>query len=103
MFFGAARSSASPSKAFQSTILHVNAIDISAFLAHVATNVAYIDIANVRLVGADYGIKARDEYSLEDVVTHVIHFYCANTSIGHGLILQLPAPPVRWKRSVLGS
>lgn len=103
MSYGAAHSGASPSKAFQSTILHVNEIDISAFLAHVATNVAYIDISNVRLIGTNDGIKARDDYSLEDVVTHVIYFYCANTSIGHGLILQLPAPPVRWKSSVLGS
>lgn len=65
--------SASPSEAFQSTVLHVNEIDISAFLAHVAANAAYIDIANIRLIGADYGITARaDEYSLEDVVTHVL-------------------------------
>lgn len=65
--------SASPSEAFQSTVLHVSEIDVSAFLENVATNAPYIDIADVRLIGAGHGILARaDEYSLEDVVTHVL-------------------------------
>jgi signal transduction histidine kinase len=66
---------ASPSEAFQSSVLQVGEIDIAAFLDNVAQNAPCVGIADVRFegAGADIGVLARaDEYSLEDVVTHVL-------------------------------
>ncbi|MES2152677.1 MAG: HAMP domain-containing sensor histidine kinase [Pseudomonadota bacterium] len=65
--------SASPSEAFQSTVLQVSEVDLDAFLANVAQGAPCVGIANVRFASAGHAIKARaDEYSLEDVVTHVL-------------------------------
>ena len=66
--------SASPSEAFQSTELKVGEIDAGAFLANVAANAPCAGIADVRFDG-DGGTMVMvraDEYSLEDVVTHVL-------------------------------
>ncbi|SFD15161.1 sensor histidine kinase KdpD [Collimonas sp. OK412] len=65
--------SASPSEAFQSTVLQVTAIDIGAFLGNVADNAPLVGIADVRFFGGQEGVMVRaDDYSLEDVVTHVL-------------------------------
>ncbi|AMO97201.1 histidine kinase-, DNA gyrase B-, and HSP90-like ATPase family protein [Collimonas fungivorans] len=65
--------SASPSEAFQSTVLQVTAIDIGAFLGNVADNAPLVGIADVRFSGEREGVMVRaDDYSLEDVVTHVL-------------------------------
>lgn len=65
--------SASPSEAFQSTELQVSTIDINAFLQHVAGNAPCVGIANVIYSGDDAPVMVRaDDYSLEDVVTHVL-------------------------------
>lgn len=65
--------SASPSEAFQSTILQVTAIDIDAFLKNVAGNAPCVGIENVGFSGEDNPVMVRaDDYSLEDVVTHVL-------------------------------
>jgi len=65
--------SASPSEAFQSTVLQVTAIDIGAFLGNVADNAPLVGIADVRFAGGQEGVMVRaDDYSLEDVVTHVL-------------------------------
>src|ERR1035437_6583842 len=65
--------SASPSEAFQSSVLQVTAIDINAFLKNVAANASCVGIANVDFVGEDAPVMVRaDDYSLEDVVTHVL-------------------------------
>ena len=65
--------SASPSEAFQSTVLQVSEIDISAFLQNVASNASFIGIEQVQFVGSSQTMMVRaDEYSLEDVVTHVL-------------------------------
>ncbi|AEK63586.1 sensor histidine kinase [Collimonas fungivorans] len=65
--------SASPSEAFQSTVLQVTAIDIGAFLGNVADNAPLVGIADVRFSGEQEGVMVRaDDYSLEDVVTHVL-------------------------------
>lgn len=65
--------SASPSEAFQSTVLQVTAIDIGAFLGNVADNAPLVGIADVRFSGGQEGVMVRaDDYSLEDVVTHVL-------------------------------
>lgn len=65
--------SASPSEAFQSSELQVQTLDVHAFLRHVADNAPCVGIERVRLLGGDgpLWVKA-DEYSLEDVVTHVL-------------------------------
>ena len=65
--------SASPSEAFQSTVLQVTAIDIGAFHGNVADNAPLVGIADVRFSGGQEGVMVRaDDYSLEDVVTHVL-------------------------------
>ena len=64
---------ASPSEAFESTTLQVGTLDLDAFLGHVAMNAEGAGIAGVayRSNGAAVLVRA-DEYSLEDVVTHVL-------------------------------
>ncbi|MEO6920030.1 MAG: HAMP domain-containing sensor histidine kinase [Collimonas sp.] len=65
--------SASPSEAFQSTVLQVTSIDIGAFLGNVADNAPLVGIADVRFSGRRQCVMVRaDDYSLEDVVTHVL-------------------------------
>ncbi|MFZ6760324.1 sensor histidine kinase [Undibacterium sp. Ji50W] len=65
--------SASPSEAFQSTVLQVSEIDITLFLKNVASNAPLVGIPNVAYQGTDDAIMVKaDEYSLEDVVTHVL-------------------------------
>jgi signal transduction histidine kinase len=62
--------SASPSEAFQSSALQVQAIDIAEFLRHVADNAG---IADVRCAPVDGPVTVRaDEYPLEDVFSHVL-------------------------------
>jgi signal transduction histidine kinase len=67
--------SASPSEAFQSSQLRLDTLDLNEFLAHVATNAQEAGVASVRFVaGSSAGaVKVRaDEYSLEDVLTHLL-------------------------------
>lgn len=65
--------SASPSEAFQSTVVQVGEVDLHAFLEHVAANAPCAGIDNVELIAAGAPVPARaDEYCLEDVVTHVL-------------------------------
>ncbi len=66
--------SASPSEAFQSTVLQVSEIDLLSFLHNVAGNTHFIGISQVEFIHTSaHPIMVRaDEYSLEDVVTHVL-------------------------------
>ena len=65
--------SASPSEAFQSTVLQVTEIDITSFLQNVASNAPCVGVERVEFAGPERKIMVRaDEYSLEDVVTHVL-------------------------------
>ncbi|MFZ3002355.1 MAG: HAMP domain-containing sensor histidine kinase [Undibacterium umbellatum] len=65
--------SASPSEAFQSTVLQVSEIDITLFLKNVADNAPMVGIPDVSYHGTDDVVMVKaDEYSLEDVVTHVL-------------------------------
>ena len=65
--------SASPSEAFQSTVLQVSEIDLTAFLKNVASNAPCVGISEVEFFGEDTVVTVRaDDYSLEDVVTHVL-------------------------------
>ncbi|MFZ6799849.1 sensor histidine kinase [Undibacterium sp. Di24W] len=68
--------SATPSEAFQTTVLQLEEIDIVEFLVHVARNATCIGVDQVEFVapiGRHKNIKVKaDEYSLEDVVTHIL-------------------------------
>ena len=67
---------ASPSEAFQSSELQVTEVDLTGFLQSVAANASAAGIDDVIFEGGDEPmapLMARaDEYSLEDVVTHVL-------------------------------
>ncbi len=65
--------SASPSEALQSTQVNVAAINLNVFLKHVADNASAIDIPDVRFIAPEETVHASaDEYSLEDVITHIL-------------------------------
>ncbi|MFZ6815737.1 sensor histidine kinase [Undibacterium sp. Rencai35W] len=79
--------SASPSEAFQSTELQVTSIDIAAFLRNVADNAPCVGISHVEFnSGAEPIMVRADDYSLEDVVTHVLR---------NADRYRLPGSPVR--------
>ncbi|NRF69119.1 HAMP domain-containing histidine kinase [Aquincola sp. S2] len=64
---------ASPSEAFESTTLQLAPLDLDAFLGHVAANADAVGVRDLRYAspGAPVNVRA-DEFSLEDVVTHVL-------------------------------
>ncbi|HJV25597.1 MAG TPA: HAMP domain-containing sensor histidine kinase [Aromatoleum sp.] len=62
--------SASPSEAFQSSSLQVQALDVAGFMQNVAENAG---IDNVRCAWSDGPVLVRaDEYPLEDVFSHIL-------------------------------
>ncbi|GAA5166134.1 HAMP domain-containing sensor histidine kinase [Viridibacterium curvum] len=64
---------ASPSEAFETTQLQLQALDVDAFLQAIAQNAPAAGIADVRYTPAGAPVLARaDEFPLEDVVTHVL-------------------------------
>lgn len=65
--------SASPSEALQSSTLEIASIDLDAFLRGIAANAPCVGIPDVVYAGQNKPVPVRaDEYSLEDVVTHVL-------------------------------
>ncbi|GGY86349.1 hypothetical protein GCM10011613_34320 [Cellvibrio zantedeschiae] len=65
--------SASPSEAFQSTTLQVTEIDLVNFMRNIAENAPCVGIPKVEFIGPATAVMVRaDEYSLEDVVTHIL-------------------------------
>lgn len=84
--------SASPSEAFQASVVQVGELDLSAFLDHVAANAPCAGIADVRFLGAAAPVLARaDEYCLEDVVTHVLRNAARYRVEGSPITLALDA------------
>ncbi|MES2264743.1 MAG: sensor histidine kinase [Pseudomonadota bacterium] len=84
--------SASPSEAFQSTVLQVGEIDIAAFLVNVAANAPCVGIDNVQFDGREQAVMVRaDEYSLEDVVTHVLRNADRYRDAGSAIVMRLDA------------
>jgi signal transduction histidine kinase len=83
---------ASPSEAFESTTLALDAVDIDAFLGHVAGNAGYIGIDRVDYTpcGAPLRVHA-DEHSLEDVVTHVLRNADRHRAPGTAIRIELEA------------
>jgi len=64
---------ASPSEALQSASLDVATLDLDAFLRQVADNAHFAGIDDVRYASRGEAVTVRaDEFSLEDVVTHVL-------------------------------
>ncbi|MDR2688344.1 MAG: sensor histidine kinase [Azoarcus sp.] len=64
---------ASPSEAFQSSTLAIDVLDVDEFLINIAANAPHIGVNNVdyQPVGHSVLVKA-DEYSLEDVLSHLL-------------------------------
>jgi len=64
---------ASPGEAFEATRLALQALDLDAFLRHVAANAHYIGIEGVDYLAHGRPLPVRaDEHCLEDVVTHLL-------------------------------
>jgi two-component system, OmpR family, sensor kinase len=77
---------ASPSEALQAADLTVGTIDLNAFLKTVAANAHFAGISQVTFWAWDMPVTVRaDEFSLEDVVTHILRnanrFRTADTPI----------------------
>ena len=84
--------SASPSEAFQATVVQVGELDLSAFLEHVAVNAPCVGIEGVQYLRGGQPIFARaDEYCLEDVVTHVLRNAARYRLAGTPITLTLDA------------
>lgn len=65
--------SASPSEAFETTALNVKTLDVNEFLSHIASNSEAAGIHNVVFEPTMQPVMVRaDEYSLEDVVSHIL-------------------------------
>jgi signal transduction histidine kinase len=77
---------APPSEALEAATLQLSVVDLNEFLHNVATNAHFAGVAAVRFERAARPLPARaDEYSLEDVVTHILrnadHYRLAGTPI----------------------
>lgn len=77
---------ASPSEAFTEATLQLGLLDINEFLATIADNACFADIEQVVFTPSAEKLMVRaDEFSLEDVVTHILHnadrYRLANTAI----------------------
>jgi two-component system, OmpR family, sensor kinase len=83
---------ASPSEALQAAHLEVGTIDLDRFLCHVADNAHFAGIENVRYqpAGAPVIVRA-DEFSLEDVVTHVLRNAARHRTPGTPITMTLEA------------
>lgn len=81
--------SASPSEAFQSSALQVQAVDIAEFVRNVAENAG---IADIRCAGVDAPVLVRaDEYPLEDVFSHILKNADRHRTPGTPIILAVEA------------
>ena len=88
--------SASPSEAFESTTLQLATLELDAFLAAVAANAPHAGIADVVWDGPGEAVVVRaDEYSLEDVVTHVLQNAQRHRRAGTPITLRLRADESR--------
>jgi signal transduction histidine kinase len=88
--------SASPSEAFETTTLQLATLELDGFLAAVAANAPHAGIADVVYDGPGETVVVRaDEYSLEDVVTHLLHNAQRHRRAGSPVTLRLRADEVR--------
>jgi signal transduction histidine kinase len=83
---------ASPSEAIAATTLQIDSMELNAFLSHVAANAPAAGIAEVRYAGkASKMMVKADEYSLEDVVTHVLRNADRYRVPGSAIVITLDA------------
>jgi len=84
---------ASPSEALASAQIAATRLDLAAFARQLADNAAYAGIAGVVLEPWDGGpiFVSADEYSLEDVVTHVLRNADRHRAPGSAITLRLAA------------
>ncbi|MBV8208675.1 MAG: HAMP domain-containing histidine kinase [Burkholderiaceae bacterium] len=83
---------ASPSEAFEATRVAMQAMDLDAFLGHVAENARYIGIDGVQYVPHGRPLLVRaDEHCLEDVVTHVLRNAQRHRKAGTQIRLRVEA------------
>ena len=81
---------ASPSEAFETTALSLQAVDLDAFLGHVAGNAGHIGIADVEYAASGTPLPVRaDEYALEDVLTHLLRNAARHRAPGTPIRLSL--------------
>ena len=65
--------SASPSEAFQSSALALETLDLDDFLVNIAANAPHIGVEEVHYDSCGCAVPVRaDEYSLEDVIGHIL-------------------------------
>jgi two-component system, OmpR family, sensor kinase len=83
---------ASPSEALQAASLELQAIDLDRFLRHVADNAHFAGIADVRYAREASPVMVRaDEFSLEDVVTHILRNADRHRAPGTPITIALDA------------
>ncbi len=83
---------ASPSEALQAADLTVGSIDLNAFLKTVADNAHFAGISHVSFAAWDAPVNVRaDEFSLEDVVTHILRNANRFRPAGTPITLKLSA------------
>ena len=88
--------SASPSEAFETTTLQLATLELDAFCAAVAANAPHAGLFDVVYDGPGEPVVVRaDEYSLEDVVTHVLQNAQRHRRPGTRITLRLRADEVR--------
>jgi len=83
---------ASPSEALEAATLDVGRIDLAAFLANVAANAHFCGIADVRFEASPVPVQVvADEFSLEDVVTHILRNADRHRRPGTPIVIRLDA------------
>ena len=88
--------SASPSEAFETTTLQLATLELDAFCAAVAANAPHAGLSDVVYDGPGEPVVVRaDEYSLEDVVTHVLQNAQRHRRPGTRITLRLRADEAR--------
>jgi two-component system, OmpR family, sensor kinase len=81
---------ASPSEALAAAQLELAPLDLDAFLQQVAANAGFAGIDDVRYAPCDHPVHVRaDVFSLEDVVTHILHNAQRHRSPGTPITLTL--------------
>lgn len=84
--------SASPSEAFQSTTLQLSPLDLEEFLAKVAHNAPSVGIDAVAFYGSGQPVLVRaEEYSLEDVIAHLLNNAARYRRAGTPIDIRLEA------------
>lgn len=83
---------ASPSEALAAAQLELAPLDLDEFLRHVAENAQFAGVTDVRYVAAAEAVTVRaDEFSLEDVVTHILRNADRHRAPGSPITLSLRA------------